>query len=224
MTELTVPLPLPVRAFIFDFDGTLARLNIDFSRMRQTVRELIAAYGVPLDGLVDLFVLEMIDEAARRLGQDSPATAAAFRREAGRRIERIEIGAARTGGLQEGTRDLLATLKARGVRTCVVSRNCGAAIALVFPDLAELCDAVIPREGTGRVKPHPDHLRTALEALRVLPAEAAMVGDHPIDIRAGREAGLFTIGVLTGAAGRERLCEEHPDLVLEKAADIIELI
>jgi phosphoglycolate phosphatase len=224
MSVLTAPLPLPFRAFIFDFDGTLATLNIDFSLMRQDVRELIASYGAPEDGLANLFVLEMIEAAARRIGRNDPAAAETFRVEARRRIEIIEMSAARTGGLLEGTRALLAALKNRRIKTCVVSRNCGAAIAVIFPDIEELCDAVIPREGTTRVKPHPEHLRTALNVLHVLPAEAAMVGDHPIDIRAGREADLFTIGVLTGSAGRERLCEEHPDLVLARAADIIGLI
>jgi phosphoglycolate phosphatase len=224
MPDVTTLPPLPFRAFIFDFDGTLARLNIDFQLMRQAVCDLIASHGVPVDGLADLFVLEMIEEAARRVGRDAPSAEEAFRAEALRRIETIEMDAARTGGLLEGTKPLLAALKDRRVKTCVVSRNCRAAIALIFPDIGELCDAVVPREGTARVKPHPEHLRTALEALRVLPAEAAMVGDHPIDIRAGRDAGLFTIGVLTGAAGRERLCEARPDLVLEKAADIIGLI
>ena len=52
---------LSLNAVVFDFDGTLAKLNIDFSRMRQDVLEILSRYGVPPDGLRDLFVLEMID-------------------------------------------------------------------------------------------------------------------------------------------------------------------
>ena len=54
---------LPLKTVVFDFDGTLAKLNIDFPLMRQTVLDLISSYGVPLQSLQDHFVLEMVAAA-----------------------------------------------------------------------------------------------------------------------------------------------------------------
>jgi histidinol phosphatase-like enzyme len=39
---------------------------------------------------------------------------------------------------------------------------------------------------TRRVKPHPEHLLTALKLLDVPPERAIMVGDHPMDITLGK--------------------------------------
>jgi hypothetical protein len=52
-------------AVIFDFDGTLVHLNIDFSVMRQGVEMFLGEYGIEPDGLKVLLILEMIDEATK---------------------------------------------------------------------------------------------------------------------------------------------------------------
>jgi N-acetyl-D-muramate 6-phosphate phosphatase len=47
-----------------------------------------------------------------------------------------------------------------------------------------------------------------------------MVGDTPIDIRAGRAAGAQTIGVLCGFGEREELLRAGADLILDSTADL----
>jgi len=214
---------MSIRAFIFDFDGTLAVLNIDFLQMRAAVEELAVARGIPREELAGLYVLEMIEAGARHLeGKDGKA--AVFQRDAHEMICRLELEAARHGELLPGMREMLAALKKRAIATAVVSRNCGDAIRRTFPDIDLWCNAVIPREGAPHVKPHPDHLRVALAALDVPPTAAVMVGDHPIDVKAGRDAGLFTIGVLTGAPGPDKFAADPPDRILPSAADIVALL
>jgi len=215
---------LSLKAILFDFDGTLARLNIDFTLMRRVVLELIGNYGVPQDGLADLFVLEMIEAGGKRLAETRPEDLPAYRNKAYSLIEAIEMDAARQGDLIEGIRPMLAELQRSLIGTGVVSRNSGAAIAAIFPDIHQYCNAVIPRELTSHVKPHPEHLLTALHALHARPETSAMVGDHPMDIRAGKEVGLLTIGVLTGSSGPEILREAAPDIIVNSAPDIIGLL
>jgi phosphoglycolate phosphatase len=215
---------LSLKAILFDFDGTLARLNIDFTLMRRVVLELIGAYGVPQDGLAGLFVLEMIEAGGKHIAETRPNIPSDYRNEAYGLIESIEMDAARQGGLLDGVRPMLSELSRRAIRTGIVSRNSGAAIAAIFPDIHEHCNAVIPRERTRYVKPHPEHLLTALRALQAHPEASAMVGDHPMDIRAGKEVGLMTIGVLTGSSGPETMREASPDIILNSAPDIIGLL
>ena len=215
---------LSLKAILFDFDGTLARLNIDFTLMRRVVLELIGDYGVPQDGLADLFVLEMIEAGSKRVAESRPEDLTAYRNRAYSLIEAIELDAARQGDLLEGTRSMLAELQRSLIMTGVVSRNSGAAIAAIFPDIHQYCNTVIPRELTRHVKPHPEHLLTALRALKARPEASAMVGDHPMDIRAGKAVGLMTIGVLTGSSGPEMMREASPDIILNRAPDIIGLL
>jgi phosphoglycolate phosphatase len=51
-----------------------------------------------------------------------------------------------------------------------------------------------------------------------------MVGDHPMDIQTGKDAGAFTIGVLTGYSGREALEQAGADMVLDTATDILAIL
>ena len=74
------------------------------------------------------------------------------------------------------------------------------------------------------IKPHPEHLTTALSLLGASPADAAMVGDHPLDIQLGKETGTFTIGVLSGHSTREALSGAGADLILPDASHILKNI
>ena len=52
---------ISIETIIFDFDGTLAKLNIDFKQMRDAVLKLISSYGIARNYLQTDFVLEMIN-------------------------------------------------------------------------------------------------------------------------------------------------------------------
>jgi phosphoglycolate phosphatase len=213
-----------IKAIVFDFDGTLAILNIDFSAMRTSIRNLMTDYQIPEVTAMDLHILEMIDAGEAYLKEFRPADALIFRSSAIERVTRMEIDAAEQGALLDGTKKLLAELAAHSIRTGVVTRNCRIAVLRIFPDIAHYCQAFLTRDDTDRVKPHPDHLSLALRSLGVVPAEAVMVGDHPLDILLGRETGTYTIGVLTGHSGPEELRSAQADLIIDKAADIINLL
>jgi phosphoglycolate phosphatase len=214
----------PFKAIVFDFDGTLAKLNIDFLHMRRAVLDAIAGYGVPTDDLKHLFVLEMIDAGRKRISAKHILSEEEYYRKAHALISRIEIEAAKDGNLFEGTKGLLLELGKRNVKTAVVTRNCYAALAEVFPDINEYLDVIMTRDRTKYVKPHPDHLRLTLSALGVPPKDAAMVGDHPMDIKIGKDTGTWTIGVLTGYSKAEELKQVGADVILDEAADVMGIL
>ena len=212
------------KAIVFDFDGTLAKLNIDFSGMRAALLELIACYRIPAEGIIHLHILEMVEAAGTRLALHSPDEAPLFSHAAHALITRIEIEAASEGTLFAGTRTLLAELGRRSIRIGVVTRNCRAAVIKTFPDIDRYCQVVLTRDDAYRVKPHPEHLITALSLLGTHPADAVMVGDHPLDIQLGKETGTYTIGVLSGHSTREALFGVGADLILPDASHILKNI
>jgi len=210
-----------IHAVFFDFDGTLAKLNIDFALIRQAVLDLAGAYGAPLDGMTKLYVLEMIKAAQDLISKIHPKKEEAFLAQAVALITKIEIEAAKKGELIAGTRDMLAELKRRNIKAGVVTRNCKAAVMTVFPDILNYCDTLVTREMTRNVKPHPEHLTVALRSLGAAPESSFMVGDHPMDIKIGRDAGILTIGVLSGYSTSDELLKAGADFIVSKAADII---
>jgi len=213
-----------IHAVIFDFDGTLAKLNIDFPLMRQAVCDLIGSFAVPVNGFHNLYVLEMIKAAQKLISEMQPSEEESFVEQALALITRIEIEAAKKGELIGGTRKMLTELKKREIKAGVVTRNCQAAVSAVFPDIFDYCNTVITRESTLNVKPHPEHLRVALQSLGVVPESSSMVGDHPMDIKIGKHAGTLTIGVLTGYSTSDELIKAGADIIVGKAADIIDIL
>ena len=61
-----------IKAIIFDFDGTLAVLNIDFSSMRERIFDLMRRYGVGEELIEERYLLEIIGEVYRILCRESP--------------------------------------------------------------------------------------------------------------------------------------------------------
>lgn len=66
-------------------------------------------------------------------------------------------------------------------------------------------------------KPDPEGAQQVLRETGVRPDETAIVGDSQVDVRTGRNAGLWTIGVTYGFAAHT--FEEHPPDVLVDSAD-----
>ncbi len=194
------------KAVIFDFDGTLAELNIDFAMMAQHVEALARQMGYDAPW-PEGYLLEAMAQVQLVLGNG-------FDQQARRIIRDIEVEAADRAELFSFTRPLLDHLGAMGIGRAVISRNCDVAIRRVFPDIDEKCEVFVPRELAPRPKPHPDHVVQALEALKVAPGDAWMVGDHPTDMQAGKAAGCGCVGVASGRTSPDDLIRAGADKVL----------
>ena len=213
-----------IRAVIFDFDGTLAVLNIDFSLMRERIISLIRHFGIEERAIRERYLLEIIDEVYPMIREKDSSGAEEFYDSAHQILHEVELKAAEEGSLIPGAGGTLRTLRQWGIKVGIVTRNCEEAVRKVFPDIDGYCDVLISRDSVDKVKPHPDHLNSALDALKVSEKEAVMVGDHIIDIQAGKRAGMMTIGVLTGKIKREEFEEAGADYILRDVSEIYPLL
>jgi phosphoglycolate phosphatase len=68
-------------------------------------------------------------------------------------------------------------------------------------------------------KPDPEGVRKLLEESAVKPEQAVIVGDSHVDVRTGRNAGLWTVGVTYGFAPHT-LENEPPDLLVDTAHEV----
>jgi len=74
-------------------------------------------------------------------------------------------------------------------------------------------------------KPDPMALQPPIEYYKKRRRdEFVMIGDMPSDIIAGREGGLWTIGVASGVSKREILTENQADLVVDSLGELLQLI
>lgn len=122
---------------------------------------------------------------------------------------------------------VLARLKAEGMRLALVSNYAHAGVlhdALSRLGIRHHFDALIVSGDVGYLKPHPRIFESALQALRVAPGEAVMVGnDLPCDVTGAKRAGLKAVWT---PYPRERPAPTHPDAdaVLERLADLPDVL
>jgi phosphoglycolate phosphatase len=192
--------------------------------MKEQVFDLMRHYGIGEELIEERYLLEIIDEVYFILWEKNPSYAEKFYQKAHQILYEVELRAAEKGRLIPGTERMLKFLRGVGIKVGIITRNCEDAVRRVFPNIDEFCDVFISRNSVKKVKPHPDHLFSTLKALDVSGDEAVMIGDHTIDIQAGKRIGMKTIGVLTGRTKREEFEKAGADNILNDATEIYNLI
>jgi beta-phosphoglucomutase len=130
-----------------------------------------------------------------------------------------------------GTRELVASLHALGVRVGIASSGPKANIDLLVEVLGvrSSLQATVTADDVREGKPHPEVFLRAAERLRVPPARCAVIEDSVHGIEAAERAGMFAVGVLTTtdrgrllAAGAARTVDAVGDLRAEDLARQLE--
>lgn len=192
----------PVRAVMFDFDGTLTRPGtIDFEGMR-------AAIGCP-PGWAILEYLASLPAAAERAAAQAT-------------VDAWDLAAATQAEPNAGAEEAVWQAQAAGLSVGLFSRNSRAAICCAlarFPRLREADFAVVLARDDVRVpKPDPEGLLRAAQVLGLAPAAMVVVGDYVYDIAAGRRAGCRTVLLRNG--DRSWVCEPPPDVEIDCLAEL----
>jgi pyrophosphatase PpaX len=126
-----------------------------------------------------------------------------------------------------GIDELLVRLKEEGRRLGIVTAKRRATVALAFNvlPLQHLFETVVGGDETKAHKPDPEPLLLAAERLGVPPKDCAYVGDSPFDVRAAKAADMFAVAVTWGGIHhREKLAQEHPDAIVDTAAELYAVV
>jgi HAD superfamily hydrolase (TIGR01509 family) len=208
-----------LRAALFDFDGTLVHTDIDFVAMKGAVLAIVAEAGVETAPLRDRDALAIVRDVRQRLGSEEKR----FVAKCEAAMIACELAALRGAVAASGAAELLAWLRARDVRIGIVTRNSRIAVSLILQGIPLPHDVLLTRDDVARTKPDPAHLQAALDQLGVVPGDAVMVGDHVMDIVAGRAARMRSIAIVHGAppAGFERaFADSPPDRFVRSFAEL----
>jgi len=213
--QLSVELcrPLAVKAVLFDLDGTL----VDSVEAYIQVAQVAAAP----------FGLQVTEEQVRTAlangssfwrgavpkdRSDVDAVVKAIAAQAYREWPRILQEHSR---LFEGIMQTLDALRSLGIKLGIVSGARQEVLELLRPDrILDRFDAVVLGPDVPTRKPDPEGILKCLGMLNVTPAAALYVGDAPIDIMASRAAGVYAVGVLTGAGDSASLSSHYPDRLI----------
>jgi len=213
----------PIKALLWDIDGTLidtTRLIVSaldhvyrtFTVSTLPTEEIRAIIGIPLREQVALLgppesfgttVAAMEDEFIRYY-------------ESNRHLETVIVEAVST----------LIAGKCAGFLTALVTSKNDEEISNTLPRLgiAEFVDAIVSADQVRNPKPDPEGVLLALERLGTRADDALFIGDTVHDMRAAKAAGVRRCAVTWGAALREILLAEEPELVCERPSDLPSVI
>jgi phosphoglycolate phosphatase len=211
-----------IKAVIFDFDGTLTELTLDFGSLKEEIIKVALNY-VPADivrSSEDRFIIEMIYRIAKQMDAGGPE----FQKEAFSRLKSLEVEASKGKDVYPYTRAVLTGLQKKKIKAGIITRTCHDVLRQVFPDMDEYIHTVVTREDIRELKPDPAHVSEALRLLGVTPEEAMVVGDHPTDIQAGSALNMKTAGVLSGRTGEKAFQEAHATFIFDDIRGIMDIV
>lgn len=207
----------PVRAVLFDIDGTLVDsnyLHIDaWTDAFAAVGRPIAAWRIHrrigMDG--SLLLDDLLGADAAELGERAKAL-----------HDHRYAGMAERLRPFDGARELLTTLDRRGIRVVLATSAPQEELDRLLPvlDAPHAIDVITSAEDAETAKPSPDVLRIALERAEVDAADAVFVGDAVWDMAAARRAGVRALGVRTGGYGEDELLDAGAAEVFDDVAAI----
>lgn len=215
----------PARAVLFDWDGTLIDSGALLLRCWHRVTETVLGAAFPVTEQDRVKFLSMRGADSFPLLSDDPDVVRALEdgfTEAYRALAPAEVTP------HKGARRVLDELRAQGVKVGVVTSKAGARMScdLEACDFEGCFDVVVTGDDVSRGKPDPEGILAALDALGVAAAQAVMVGDGPVDVRAGQAAGTRTVGVSHGlhsVAELEAVAPDHLVASLVEVADLLRL-
>lgn len=211
----------PLRAVLFDLDGTLVDSAPDLCN---AVNRVLAGLGRPP------VPLERLRQVVSKGGRAMLSVALPDLSEAEREKllppflayygEALAVDSVAFAGVAE----LLATIEARGLRWGIVTNKPeGLAVGVVEGfGWTRRCAVLVGGDTLPQRKPDPAPIRLACERLGIAPGEAIYVGDDERDVLAARAAGMVSVAALWGYRepgedplqwGADHACKDATDLM-----------
>jgi len=191
---------MPIRAVIFDLDGTITQPYLDFDVIREEM-------GLDKNGGPILEAMEKMTPQQRQRAETI--------------LHRHEEKAVAESKLNTGAREALAALRTRGIPVGILTRNRKDNAWAVANKHGLHFDAVVGRED-GPVKPNTFGVLHLCRGFAVEPAQTLLVGDYLFDLLCARAAGA--IPVLLANHDRADEFAQHADFTITSLSELLPII
>lgn len=183
-----------MKAVLFDLDGTLIDTAADFIRI---IQHMCREEG---RAVVDAALIRtQVSEGARAMVKlvypELDVEDAVFLAHRQRFLDTYGADIAVDTDLFAGMYPLLADLEAHNIPWGIVTNKPRwlSEALLEALNLSTRCAVLVCPEDVSKTKPDPEPMYLAAQQIEIAAADCIYVGDHPRDIDAGRDAGMYTI-------------------------------
>jgi len=191
-------IPKPLKAVIFDLDGTLVDTAAEFIVVVQALR---AEHG--LSPMNEALIRSVVSSGARALTHLALNIDFAHPDFESKRLRLLQLYSEVLGSTAQpypGIEGFIATLDSHGIAWGIATNK---PRAYTTPLLQKLNlqpppSCVVCPDDVNETKPHPEALFLSCEKIGCTPQQAIYVGDHRRDIEAGTRAGMYTVAACYG--------------------------
>ncbi len=125
----------------------------------------------------------------------------------------------------DGMNELLSELKKRNIKIYVLSNKPDfAAKSVVKKFFGDAIDAAYGAIDGVKLKPSTEGVDHILKKYSLSKDECLYIGDTDVDMQTGKNAGIFTIGVLWGFRDEDELIKNGADVIVSKPGEILNYI
>jgi len=211
-----------VKAVLFDLDGTLMDSSeaiigavervLESRELRCDRAKVARMIGLPLENIFGVLMPNLSAEETWQLVHE-------YR-------EYYMAHHLRNTSIHPSAKMVLRELKAKGFELGIITTKYREPVMEILAhfSISGLFDAVVTGYEVKEHKPAPDIVLEAAKRLRVDPKQCVVVGDSPIDVQAGKEAGSFTIAVLSKTYNRRLLESAKPNAIIEELEEILKFL
>jgi len=192
----------PIKAIIWDLDGTLIDFKINSVKARRKAIKVLRDYGIPKENLsIETPILENVKISRvifNELGFSSEKIKEIIN-EVNNAVIQVEHEAAIKATLTQGIDQVLEFAKKKRLKQAVFTYNThnNARISLETAGIFHYFEVIVGRDDTKNLKPHPDHLKHICEKIDVKPDQIVVIGDTGRDIEAAINIGSRSIALNT---------------------------
>lgn len=211
------------KAAVFDLDGTLLDT---LESIAVNANGALAACGLKTHDIDDYRMFAgdgQVMLLKRALAASGDPEAVHFDEVSAQYRRRFREGCSYHVKPYDGVRETLDELKGLGVRIAVVSNKNHENTIKALDDAfgSGYFDFALGKKDGVRLKPDPQPLNMALEALGLSSGQCLYAGDTITDMLAGKNAGLFTVGVCWGFRDRAELESGNPAAIIERPDQLV---
>lgn len=212
-----------IKAVIFDFDGTLMNTLPGIAYFGNSA---LAEAGLPPidEEKYKYFVGNGRDKLIHRMLEFYGADTAENFEKVGKKYDCLyEADASCKSVVYDGIYELLDKLCGAGIKTAVLSNKPDNVIQMLAAENFEgKFDVCLGRRAEMPHKPDPRSALEIAEAVGAAAEECLFVGDTCVDISTGKNAGMYTAGVLWGFRDVSEFSEA--DFIVGNAAEIFDAV
>jgi len=192
----------PIKAIIWDLDGTLIDFKINSIKARRRAIKILIKYGISKETLSSktplLEIVRTSKEIFIKLGLTDEKIKKIIK-EVNNAVIQVEHDAAVKATLTDGIIEVLEFAKMRALKQAVFTYNThkNAKTSLETAGINHYFDVVAGRDDINNLKPHPDHLKYICERIDVNLDEIVIIGDTGRDIEAALKTQSRSIALNT---------------------------